>query len=728
MQRSEMSLERMTRRMVGLFARRSSADALHRAASEAAPAVCTVEPMESRVMLSATLTSTTPKIAAKTVQPPAAKVALVETTAVTGTGKKAVKHIVELPAGWSAEPDLESASSDATTSGAPLGATGPYSGALSVAQVRGAYGLGQYGASPITFNGIQGDGTGQTIVIVDAYDDPYALTDLNTFSSYYGLPTFVSGSATSTNPGFTKFGVNEGVGLTSTLPTTDTNYDTQSTSSWENEESLDIEWSHAMAPDASIDLVEAGDAGTGLYDGDIYGAAISGAVVVSNSWSGDEFIQEKSNDADFTSPAGHLGGSATATGSDISGGVTFLFSAGDGGAYDEGENGTIEPQYPAASPNVIAVGGTALTVGSGDSYGGEVVWGSGTSSGTAGGGGGGISKYESEPTYQTALVPTADSGTGSKAKRTYPDVSMLASPGTGVSIVDSWDFGTSTPWLANGYTFGGTSLACPLTAGIVTVADQGRAIYGLGSLNGVTQTLPRLYTIASNTTSYATDFNDITSGSNGPSSPINYGATMGFDLSSGLGSIVANRLVPDLAGATLTGAVSSKVQGSAGTFGLTLDTSGNAANATVEPRHFSAGDQFILTFSEPILGNGLTGTLSPTEFTVTNAVLSGAAINGNVLTLTIASVTDQSKISVVLNGITDTSGNALVGTNTLYVRALEGDVNQNRSVSIGDLQDVEDALFNTVNSSDFLNDVNCSGTISIGDLQDIEDHLYDTVS
>ncbi|HET6246377.1 MAG TPA: S8 family serine peptidase [Tepidisphaeraceae bacterium] len=177
----------------------------------------------------------------------------------------------------------------------------------------------------------------------------------------------------------------------------------------------------------------------------------------------------------------------------------------------------------------------------------------------------------------------------------------------------------------------------------------------------------------------------------------------------------------------LASAVSRKVQGSAGTFDLPLDISGSAANATVEPRRFTSGNQMVLTFNQPILGNGASGTLDPGEFTVTNGTLSAASISGSTLTLTFFSVSDQAVLSVALNGITNTLGTPLGGVSTIYVRELEGDVNQSKTVSIGDLQAVDLQIANPVTAQNFLNDVDCGGTISIGDLQDIDNHLVDSV-
>src|SRR5208283_1561945 len=127
---------------------------------------------------------------------------------------------------------------------------------------------------------------------------------------------------------------------------------------------------------------------------------------------------------------------------------------------------------------------TSLTVSGSDpnyTYGSETSWGNGALSGTpgdGGGGGGGVSLYEPQPSYQTGVVSAF-----STSNRTNPDVSADANPNTGVPIYDSWDFGTSTPWLTG--TMGGTSLSCPLWAGMVAIADQGRSIAGLPSLSGL---------------------------------------------------------------------------------------------------------------------------------------------------------------------------------------------------------------------------------------------------
>jgi hypothetical protein len=402
-------------------------------------------------------------------------------------------------------------------------------------EIRGAYGLGSYTSgvlsNGVSFAGIHGDGRGQTIAIVDAYDYPTALSDLNAFSAYYGLPAF-NGSG---DPTFEKLNQTGGTSLPGTDPAGPSDND------WEGEEAMDIEWTHAIAPMANIILFEAtndSNNGTGLLTAVQTAANTPGVVAVSMSWTYDEsgFTASQIATYDsttFTSPSGHIGGSATLGGTDLPGGVTFLAAAGDNGPYEGNGTTTISPQYPATSPNVVAVGGTYLTVsGSSPNYtdGGETAWGSGVKTAKNGGGGGGISVDEPQPSYQSGVVSVY-----STSKRTYPDVSADGDPSSGVPIYDAYDDGTSTPW-SNGN--GGTSLSCPIWAGIIAIADEGRAIAGQGSLNGRTQTLPELYKLP------AADFHDIVTGSTGPSPE--YAADAGYDLTTGIGSPVGGLLIPGL--------------------------------------------------------------------------------------------------------------------------------------------------------------------------------------
>ena len=249
----------------------------------------------------------------------------------------------------------------------------------------------------------------------------------------------------------------------------------------------------------------------------------------------------------------------------------------------------------------MAVGGTSLTVGQSSSTGtyywySETSWGNGTSSNSAGGGGGGgISAYESQPTYQATIVSSTgnpvvsstlseDKGAYSSPYRTYPDVSAVAygtssSPGA-VTVVDSWSSTGNSYWYAYG-----TSVATPIWAGMVAVADQGRAISGSGSLTSA-QTLTDLYSIAAGS-AYSTDFNDITTGNSigTDSHGLTYSPGTGYDLATGLGSPNTQALMPTLvgsstlafgqqpgttlAGATISPAITVDVENSTGSIDTT---------------------------------------------------------------------------------------------------------------------------------------------------------------
>ena len=257
-----------------------------------------------------------------------------------------------------------------------------------------------------------------------------------------------------------------------------------------------------MAPGANIVLVEAPSASlSDLLSAVNYASKQPGVSVVSMSWGTTEFWGESAYDSIFTTPAGHTG-------------VTFVAASGDSGAW-------YGPMYPSVSPNVLAVGGTTLTLAAGSTYGSETGW-----SGSTGGFSGFDSNwrtYESEPSYQTATLQAVGLNYG---VRTTPDVSFNADPNTGVPVYDSVSYSGQSGW----FQVGGTSAATPAWAGLVAIADQGLATGGKGSLSG-TQAQTDLYALPSS------DFHDITTGFNG------YYATSGYDLVTGLGSPKANLVI-----------------------------------------------------------------------------------------------------------------------------------------------------------------------------------------
>ena len=419
-----------------------------------------------------------------------------------------------------------------------------------------------------------------TIAIVDAYDDPNAQDDLNAFSLQFGLPQF-----NGAGPTFSKIGQTGTSALPGMAPIWD--------SSWELEESLDVEWAHAIAPQANIVLVEANN-GTSFAD---IAQAVStaanypGVVAVSMSFSWGEFSGETTYDTYFTTPSGHAG-------------VTFLAASGDSGAMGQGYQATNPLDgYPAFSRNVVAVGGTSLHI-TGRSYSGETGW---------AGSGGGVSQLESpQPTYQSGVV------TQSTTRRTGPDVSMDADPWTGVAIYDSYDYPTD-PWI----NVAGTSLAAPMWAGLIAIVAQGRALAAgqADSLDGATQTLPGLYSLPS------ADFHDITSGNNG------YAAGIGYDLVTGLGSPIADKLIPDMVSLDANNDV---VVGAASKLGFPQQPTSTLIDSPISPAVIVAvQDDFGHTIttdnssSVTLTLNG--GTFADSSTTVTASVVNGVATFSNLV-------------------------------------------------------------------------------------------------
>jgi len=364
-------------------------------------------------------------------------------------------------------------------------------------QIQSAYGVDVLQQSG-TAAGAINNGAGQTIAIVDAYHYPNALSTLNTFCSKYGLPQFNQGGA---SPTFSQLNESGGTALPGVDPAGPYNLN----GNWELEEALDIEWAHVMAPMANIILYESknddSDGQPHLENAVVTAKNNANVSVISLSWGGGEFsaetIDSQFGDPVYKTPAGRLAAKQ---------GVTFVASTGDD---------PVASSYPAMSPNVVAVGGTNLSLTTSDSYYVETAW-SGASGGT--------SSFEARPSYQS----TVKVGSASLNKRGTPDLSMDADPNSGVNVYDSYNGG----W----YTYvGGTSLSAPCFAGLVADADEIRSVAGNGTLDGLTQTLPALYSLPDS------DFHDIILGSNA------FPALAGYDLATGLGTPQANLLVSDLA-------------------------------------------------------------------------------------------------------------------------------------------------------------------------------------
>ncbi|MFZ3215753.1 MAG: S53 family peptidase [Candidatus Acidiferrales bacterium] len=345
----------------------------------------------------------------------------------------------------------------------------PPSTAFTPLQIRHAYG----------FDLVPNQGAGQTIGIVDAYDDANAEADLGAFSKQFSLPGCTSASGC-----FRKIYSN------GRQPAANAN--------WSVEVALDIEWAHAIAPQAKIILIETPTNNlTDLLSG-VDVAVRNGASVVSMSWTSAEFSGERSLDNHF-----------------VSSGVTFLAASGDSGS---GVN------YPAASPDVVAVGGTSLALDRSGNYLSETAW-SGSS--------GGLSKYEVEPLSQ-AQFPIVDDSHGTRG---VPDVAYNANPGTGYAIYDSITISGARGW----FQVGGTSAATPQWAALIAIANSQRAAARKTNLAGTNAVV---YTVGKSNLN--TNFHAVTTGTNG-SCGVLCDALTGYDYVTGLGTPQSKLLVPALA-------------------------------------------------------------------------------------------------------------------------------------------------------------------------------------
>jgi subtilase family serine protease len=337
--------------------------------------------------------------------------------------------------------------------GAPQSASTPKG--YGPAQFRGAYGLPATAA------------TSQTIAIVDAYDDPNIASDLNAYSAQYGLPP-----CNSANPCFQK--VNQ-EGKTGPYP--------QANSGWALEIALDVEVAHAVCPNCKILLVEANSASLANLATAVNTAASLKANEISNSYGGSEFSGEASDSA-YNHP-----------------GIAVTVASGDNGYGSFG--------YPAASPYVVAVGGTTLNLGSGNTWGSETVW-SGTGSG--------CSSYLPAQPWQTSY-PNWATLTGCGTKRGVADVAADANPSTGAAVYDTVKYQGRSGW----FQVGGTSLSSPLIAGVYALA---------GGVSALSPGASGLYGHLGD----STILHDVTSGSNGSCSTIMCKGVAGYDGPTGVGT------------------------------------------------------------------------------------------------------------------------------------------------------------------------------------------------
>ncbi len=371
-------------------------------------------------------------------------------------------------------------------------------------QIRNAYSI-----QPLLNSGITGKG--QTIVLIDFATSPFLQHDVHLYDQFYGLkdPKINVISPFST-------------------PSTDIQFYVET--------ALDVETAHALAPDATIDLVLANIDAATTYNQDLTLALQSTQYAVQNNL-GSVISQsfgagESCVTPDYIQAEQQVFTAARAKG------ITVLASSGDNGAAVFTCTGTQFSlqkgvNVPAADPLVTAVGGTTLnaTLKTGQ-YAGETVW--NEVNGDGGSTGGGISTLFPVPDYQKNIAGLTHRG--------VPDVAFNADPLTGVPVIFSVGGSTVIEPL------GGTSLGSPAWAAIVTLLNQ-KVGHRLGFLN------PTLYSI-SESASYSTAFHDIQLGNNSvigfdvkgnPIPVTGYSADIGWDPTTGVGSPIVKGLAATLA-------------------------------------------------------------------------------------------------------------------------------------------------------------------------------------
>ncbi|GLX53426.1 hypothetical protein Shyhy01_63760 [Streptomyces hygroscopicus subsp. hygroscopicus] len=416
-------------------------------------------------------------------------------------------------------------------------------------------------------------GSGMTVAVVDAYNDPNAESDLATYRSQFGLS-----SCTKANGCFKQVSQ---TGSTTSLPTNDTG--------WAGEEALDIDMVSAVCPNCNIILVEANsanDTDLGIAENE---AVALGAKFVSNSWGGSEASTQTTEDSQYFKHPG----------------VAITVSAGDSGYGAE---------YPATSQYVTAVGGTALTTSSNSRGWSESVWNTSSTEGT----GSGCSAYDPKPSWQT------DTGC---SKRMESDVSAVADPATGVAVYDTYG---GSGWAV----YGGTSASSPIIAGVYALAGTpGSSDYPAkypyshtGNLNDVTSG-----SNGSCTTSY---FCTATTGYDGPTGWGTPNGTAAFTSGGSTGGNTVSVTNPGNQSTTTGGSVSLSISasdsaGAALTYsasGLPTGLSINSSTGVISGTASTAG-----TYQVTVTAKDSTGATGSTSFTWTVGTSGGGCSSSQLL-------------------------------------------------------------------------------------------------
>ncbi|RKE18277.1 S8 family serine peptidase [Streptomyces sp. TLI_171] len=440
----------------------------------------------------------------------AAALLAVGVTALSGASATAQSAGVRLPAAFHLRP-ASAGHIDAVGRVAPISTSDCVSQigihCYSPLQYRAAYNL-----NPLYQQGITGKG--RTIVIVDSFGSPTIQHDLEVFDQQWGIPD--------TQVEVVKWG---------DVPVFDpTNADH---TGWAGETTLDVEYAHAVAPDAHIVLVETGVAETEgvtglpeMMDAEKAVMKSHNVDVISQSFGATENTFPGFDKGNFKSIEDLRYAFRFAAAKD----VTVLAASGDNGATDAMENGSdLYPykvnSWPSADPLVTSIGGTELTLDDkGVRTAPDKVW-----HDDYGAAGGGVSGVFDRPWYQAGVAKVTGNHRGT------PDISMSAA-------VDgaAWTYESYDPTRVGWHLTGGTSEATPIFSGVVALANQ-LAGHRLGQLN------PRLYALAALPSQWS-GITDVTAGDNSWDAVTGYQAVKGYDLASGLGTVDANRFVHSVAG------------------------------------------------------------------------------------------------------------------------------------------------------------------------------------
>jgi subtilase family serine protease len=380
-----------------------------------------------------------------------------------------------------------------------------------------------YSITPLISRGF--DGRGKTIVIIDAFQSPNIVAELNTYDTFYGLPSLngLGGPHIGGLGSFTQIAPD---GLTPFDPTN------SNMTGWAEEISLDVLWSHAIAPGANIVLVlSKSDADADILSATKYAVDHNLGDVISQSFGENESCM----DPVIVQQEHRVFADATRKN------ITLFASSGDFGSGQPTCNGSALVQaasIPASDPLVSGVGGTELHAApyclavlgcdpaknpAPGTHEGEIVW----NEPAYGAGGGGFSVLYDEPSYQKGTIH------GGK-QRGVPDVSYNAAVLHGVLTY------LDIPGIPSGfYLFGGTSAGSPQWSAIVAIADQ-KAGYNLGFINRA------LYHIGQAPPFYAESFFDVTIGNNSFAGVPGFSASRRWDPASGLGTPTTDELVDNL--------------------------------------------------------------------------------------------------------------------------------------------------------------------------------------